>query len=215
MSPPDVSAVATPPPQPPAIGPGLTPPPPPTIRPSLSAIFACFFGIGLQSFGGGLSAWIRREVVRKRGWMEERPFLAGLALCQIAPGPNSMNMAVFIGTMLRGIPGALVAVCGLMLVPVVVTLGAGMLYFSGSSLPGLQRALAGAGAAAIGLILANGCQLTPRAVRNAGQACLMVFVAIGLGVTRMGLGEVLAVALPAGVVLAVWQERRPRNGAQR
>ena len=97
----------------------------------------------------------------------------------------------------------------------VVTLGAGMLYFSGSSIPGLQRALAGAGAAAIGLILANGCQLTPRAVRNAGQACLMVFVAIGLGVTRMGLGEVLAVALPAGVVLAVWQERRPRNGAQR
>lgn len=190
-------------------------PPAPAIRPTLAAIFACFFSIGLQSFGGGLSAWIRREVVRKRGWMEERPFLAGLALCQIAPGPNSMNMAVFIGTMLRGIPGALVAISGLMLVPVVVTLAAGMLYFSGSSIPGLQRGLAGAGAAAIGLILANGCQLTPRAVRNIGQACLMVFVALGLGVARLGLGEVLALALPAGLLLAIWQERRPREDRDR
>ena len=191
----------------------MHPAPAPAIRPTLTAIFACFFSIGLQSFGGGLSAWIRREVVRKRGWMEERPFLAGLALCQIAPGPNSINMAVFIGTLLRGVPGAAVAVCGLMLVPVVVTLAAGMLYFSGSSIPGLQRALAGAGAAAVGLILANGCQLTPRAVRNIGQGALMVFVAIGLGAARMGLGEVLAAALPVGIMLAIWQERRPRKNS--
>ena len=41
----------------------------------------------------------------------------------------------------------------------------------------------------------------------------MVFVAIGLGAARMGLGEVLAAALPVGIMLAIWQERRPRKNS--
>ena len=56
-----------------------------------------------------MSAWIRREVVHRRGWMGEREFVGGLALAQIVPGANGVNLAVFVGTTLRGPAGALAA----------------------------------------------------------------------------------------------------------
>jgi chromate transporter len=181
--------------------PDATPPlpPPPLLlpqSPSLGAIFVSFLRIGTQSFGGGTSMWIRRELVQRRGWLQERPFLAGLALCQIAPGANSMNMAVFAGTTLRGVPGALVAISGLMLLPVAFVLVAGWLYFAGLGPPGLQITLSGVGAAAIGLNLANGIQLTGLAVRNAGHAMVMLGVALAIGVLGFRLLPVLGVALP-------------------
>jgi len=96
----------------------------------VAEIFALFFRIGAVSFGGGMSAWIRREVVHKRGWLEESQFLAGLAMSQIAPGANGVNIAVFVGAQLRGLAGACAAFAGLIGLPAVVLLGLGWLYFA-------------------------------------------------------------------------------------
>src|SRR5208282_2387651 len=89
--------------------------PPP--RASLPALFRGFLSIGLSSFGGGLAAWIRREVVERRGWLDDKQFLTGYALSQLVPGPTNVNLAVFIGAQLRGALGVLAALAGLMLVP--------------------------------------------------------------------------------------------------
>ena len=86
-------------------------------RASLPALFRGFLSIGLSSFGGGLAAWIRREVVERRGWLDDRQFLTGYALSQLVPGATNVNLAVFIGAQLRGAPGVLAALAGLMLVP--------------------------------------------------------------------------------------------------
>src|SRR4051812_27654356 len=49
-------------------------------RPSPPELLACFCRIGLISFGGGLAAWVRRDIVERRGWLGDRQFLSGLAL---------------------------------------------------------------------------------------------------------------------------------------
>ena len=77
--------------------------------PSLAALFLCFLTIGSTSFGGGLLGWIRRELVEKRGWLDDQQFLVVLRLSQIVPGATNVNLAVLIGTQLRGVPGALAA----------------------------------------------------------------------------------------------------------
>src|SRR5271170_3864403 len=102
----------------------------PPDRPPLSDIARLFLSIGLQSFGGGTSAWIRREVVTRRNWMTEQQFVSGLALAQIAPGANGVNLAVFVGTTLRGANGALAALSGMLLAPVVVILLLGAVFSS-------------------------------------------------------------------------------------
>ena len=184
------------------VAPPSSPRAPSAPAPSLRAIFISFLHIGAQSFGGGTTAWIRNELVRRRGWLEERPFLAGLALCQIAPGANSMNLAVFVGTTLRGVPGALVALSGLMLLPVLIVLAAGLLYLHTGALPWVQVMLAGVGAGAVGLMFATGVRISRSAIRSLGQGLVAAAVALGIGVLHAPLLPALLVAMPVSWAVA-------------
>jgi len=169
--------------------------------PTLGNLFRCFLAIGMQSFGGGLSAWIRREVVQRRGWIDDQQFLSGLALSQIAPGTNAANLAVFIGTTLRGWKGALSALAGMIGLPLVLVLLAGASYARLKNVPGLEAALFGMGAAAIGLNLAMGWRMMRRNVRGAAPALVMLATALSIGVLRWPLLPVLAVVIPASLLL--------------
>lgn len=174
--------------------------------PTLLRLFVCFMQIGAVSFGSGMSAWIRREVVLRRNWLDDRTFLSGIALSQIAPGPNGVNLAVYVGTVLRGAAGACAALAGMLFLPVLFLLGAGWLYLRAGMLPSgslLGTALSGMGAAAIGLMLANGVRLTPRGVRGAAAWAVMLATIAAIGVFRLKLLPVLAVVIPVSLALVL------------
>src|SRR5262249_61714712 len=78
-------------------------------RVPLAALARLLARIGITSFGGGLSAWMYREVVDRRRWLAEDAFLSGLTLGQILPGANVVNLSVYIGQRLRGWVGRVVA----------------------------------------------------------------------------------------------------------
>lgn len=179
-------------------------------RVGLGALFAAFAGIGMMSFGGGLAGWIRREVVQRRGWLEDRQFISGLALSQLVPGATNVNLAVFIGTQLRGVAGACVTTGGLMAVPLAVVLTIGWLYLRAQGLAGgswVSLALGGAGAVAIGLNLGTGIRLARRNVQGLRGAVIMAAVALAVGVFRFPLPYVLAVMLPVSLALSWWERR--------
>jgi len=75
----------------------------------LAALFAF---IGLTSFGGGITAYIRRLVVTQKKWMTDEEFLPGLGLVQLLPGANVAGLAVYIGNHLKGALGSAVARSG-------------------------------------------------------------------------------------------------------
>jgi len=180
--------------------------------PTLGALFRCFLHLGAMSFGGGMSAWIRREVVQKRGWIDEGQFLSGLALCQIAPGPNAVNLSVFIGTTLLGAAGATVALLAMLAVPAAILFGAGYVYFTIRALPQgawFGTLLAGAGAAAIGLNLANGMRLTRRGVRGKTAWAIMLATVLAVGVLRIPLLWTLVGVIPASLLLT--PRRKPEK----
>lgn len=58
---------------------------------------------------------IQHEVITRRGWIEEREFVDLLTIAQTAPGPISLNTAVFVGYKCRGFWGALAAIFGVIL----------------------------------------------------------------------------------------------------
>ena len=91
---------------------------------SLLALYKLFFGVGLFSFGGGLTAWFHREVVLVRGWMTNDEFFSGYSLAQLLPGVNSTNMAVYIGQHVRGAAGSAVALAGLLSGPFFIVIAA-------------------------------------------------------------------------------------------
>ena len=58
---------------------------------------------------------IESDVVERNRWVEKSDFVDLLAVAQSAPGVFAVNMAVFIGYRLRGVPGALAASFGCVL----------------------------------------------------------------------------------------------------
>mgnify|MGYP000468524569 FL=1 len=75
-------------------------------------LFLSFFKIGAFTIGGGyvMIPLIEQEVVERRRWIEREEFTEMLTLAQSAPGPISINSAVFVGYKTLGIGGMLTAV---------------------------------------------------------------------------------------------------------
>jgi chromate transporter len=121
-------------------------------------MFASFLKMGLLGFGGVLP-WARRVIVDERRWLTDREFAELIGLCQVLPGPNVVNLSVIIGARTHGAVGSLIAVSGILLVPVALVLAIATFYASVAHEPLAQNAIAGASAAAAGLILGTALRL--------------------------------------------------------
>lgn len=179
--------------------------------PSLLALFVSFVSIGMMSFGGGLAAWTRREVVQKRGWLDDKQFLSGYALSQLVPGATNVNLAVFIGTQMRGVAGAAACFCGLTALPLAIVLAIGVVYFHSEGLSAgvwVSSALGGMGAVAIGLNLGTGVRLVRRNIRGLVSIAVTAAVTLSIGVFGFSLVHVLLVMMPVSLLLA-WATQPP------
>ena len=90
----------------------------------LVSILWSFLKIGAFTFGGGYAMIpiIQHEVINKRRWLSEREFSDLLTLAQAAPGPISLNTAVFVGYKQRKYMGALAAIMGVVIPSFVIIL---------------------------------------------------------------------------------------------
>jgi chromate transporter len=81
------------------------------MSPTLRDAFPVWLRIGLLSFGGpaGQIALMHRMLVQERRWIEEPRFLHALNYCMLLPGPEAQQLATYIGWLLHGTRGGLVA----------------------------------------------------------------------------------------------------------
>lgn len=126
-------------------------------RPSLWLLLRVWFMLGLQSFGGGMATLylIRRATVERHRWLTAEEFTRDWALCQAAPGINLLCMTILVGRQVAGLAGALVALVGLLLPSVTLTIVMIALYADLRKLPVVQAALHGVvpGTVGLGLLL--------------------------------------------------------------
>lgn len=167
---------------------------------SLFELALTFNHIALASFGGGLSAWSREVVVAEKKWMSDEEFLSAITMCRILPGANQVNLAVFVGNKMGGIPGAVAATAGLTTVPVLLVLAMGYGYFTFHHIPALQNILRGAAAAAVALTLSMAVKTGRKCL--GGVVPLLLFAAIFLlnGVWRWHLLPCLALLAPLSLL---------------
>jgi chromate transporter len=130
----------------------------PLPRISRATLFASFLKMGLLGFGGVLP-WARRVIVDERRWLDDREFAELIGLCQVLPGPNVVNLSVIIGARTHGPLGSLIAITGILFVPAGVMLLIAAFYASVAHEPLTRNAIAGASAAAAGLILGTATRM--------------------------------------------------------
>lgn len=150
-----------------------------------------------------------REFVQRRAWLEEDEFLSGLALAQAFPGVNVVNLAIWVGYRLRGTPGALAGVAGIIVPAAVLVVIIGAAFAALAQYPLTHLVLDGIGAAAIGLSLQMGLVAGDRAFRKGvWQTILMLVAFIAVGILHLSLPWVVLVLGCIGVGLAYRDLRR-------
>ena len=89
--------------------------------PSLGSVSRYFLGLGTWGFGGPvvLVERMRRDLQEARGWFTLAEYREGMALAQLAPGPLAAQLAIYLGWLRGGLPGATLA--GVAFIPLLVS----------------------------------------------------------------------------------------------
>jgi chromate transporter len=174
---------------------------------SLFELAWTFNHIAVASFGGGLSAWSREVLVVEKNWMGEEEFLSAMTMCRILPGANQVNMAVFVGAKMGGIPGAVAALVGLCLVPVVFILVMGYVYFRFKEVPAVESVLHGASAAAVALTLAMVIKTGRKCLTGVMPVLFFAATFVLSGIARWPLLLTIAILGPLSLFWA-WPRKR-------
>ena len=177
---------------------------------SLSDLFFTFNRMSLQGFGGVLAV-AQRELVERTRWMTREQFVETLAVSQVLPGPNIVNMALMIGDRHFGLRGAFVALAGMLLVPLVIVLALTALYAQFATHAMVSGALRGMGAVAAGLVISTAVKLSTTLKKSAmGLPLGIAFAAvtfIAIALLRWPLVWVLGGLGPIAVACAFWRLR--------
>ena len=132
---------------------------------SCGELFRVFQRLALQGFGGVVPV-AHLELVERQHWLSDDEFVELLAMGQVLPGPNIINMAIVFGDRHFGWRGAAAACAGMLAVPLLIVLTLAWLYRLFASQPLVAGALRGMGAVAAGLVIATAWKVSGTLKKN-------------------------------------------------
>jgi chromate transporter len=130
--------------------------------------------IGLLSFGGpaGQIAVMHRILVEEKRWISEQRFLHALSYCMLLPGPEAQQLATYVGWLLHGTRGGLVAGTLFVLPGLLAIMGLALAYVLWQEQPLLQGVFLGLKAAVIALVVEALLRIARRALQDTAARAL-------------------------------------------
>jgi len=190
----------TPAPDPSATGNNVTATPP---APGFRQACAYWLRLGLISFGGpaGQISIMHQDLVERRRWISEHRFLHALNYTMLLPGPEAQQLATYIGWLMHGTAGGLVAGVLFVLPSLLIMMALAWLYVSYSELPAVAGMFYGVKPAVIAIVLAAAHRIGTRSLATpfARLIALLAFMALLLGHAPFPL--IIAAAAAAGFIV--------------
>jgi len=176
--------------------------------PSLAALIRTYLKISLLGFGGPNAhlALMLDEVVDRKGWITRERFLELIAVTNLLPGPNSSEVAIHVGYIKRGWPGALATGLSFLLPTFVMVTAASALYFRFGSMPQVETVFWGLQPVIVAIVLAAGWKIGKVGVKTPVQGMLAL---IGAAVSLVS-GQAIIAAMVMGGGLTWWLRRGDR-----
>jgi chromate transporter len=152
-----------------------------------------WLAISLQTFGGpaGQIAVMQRELVEERRWIGQRRFLHALSYCTLLPGPEAQQLAIYVGWLLNGVRGGLVAGTLFVLPGVAALLGLSALYVGYGDTTAVAALFAGLAPAVLAIVA--------QAVVRVGKSALGHPLLVALAVAAFAALTVFSVPFPVVV----------------
>jgi len=151
---------------------------------------------------------MHREVVERRGWLAERQFTDALNFCMLLPGPEALQLAIYLGWRLHGIRGGLVAGLAFIGPAVLLLFLLSWLYASYGSLPAAAGLLLGLKAAVVALVLQALVKIGRRALKGPLHVGLAVAAFVALQFLGVPFPLIVLAAGIVGVAMA-WHAPHP------
>jgi chromate transporter len=170
-------------------------------RVPLFELFIIFLKLGTLAIGGGTQAFMYRDLVEVKRWISHKDFLTGLAIAQVLPGANPVNLALYFGRKLHGAPGAIAAVFGMVGPAFCIILAAGYAYRQLAHFPATHFILLGAAAVGVAATLAMGIKIATRLDRNWATILIALVTFAAVGVLRLPMVPVVAIVVPLSVLI--------------
>ncbi|MGC8825733.1 MAG: chromate efflux transporter [Anaerolineae bacterium] len=142
-----------------------------------------FLKVGSLLFGSGmvLFAFIQRDVVERFGWLTQRQLVDAIAVGQMTPGPV-LSSATFIGYVIAGLPGALVATLGVFLPSFIIV------ALIGPWIPRLRR-----------------FAIAQAFLRGVNAAVVALILSVTISLLRAAVIDIPTALITAGTTLILWR----------
>ena len=163
--------------------------------------------LGFVSFGGpaGQIALLHRELVDQRRWLSEGRYLHALNYCMLLPGPEAMQLATYLGWLMHGVPGGLIA-GGLFVLPSVFVLtGLALLYAAWGEMPVLVSVFAVLKPAVLAIVAMAAWRIGRRSLRTPLLIGLAVAGFLALSLVRLPYPLLVITAGLVGLAAARWR----------
>src|SRR5437763_432880 len=167
--------------------------------PSWREVFLYFLFLGFVNIGGPVAqiTMMFNHMVEKRRWLTKDRFVKIMAFCHMLPGPEALQLAIYVGYLKRKIWGGILAGLTFILPGAVVMIILSWLYVKYGQLPQVSNALYVLKPAVLGIIAAGIIKLGGAAIRNFFLAVLLIGAFVGM---RFAGINFLLILLIAGVL---------------
>ncbi len=167
--------------------------------PAWREVFLYFFFLGFVNIGGPVAqiTMMFNHMVEKRRWLSEDRFVKIMAFCHMLPGPEALQLAIYVGYLKRKLWGGILAGITFILPGAVVMILLSWLYVKYGKLPQVNNALYVLKPAVLGIIAAGIIKLGRASIRNFFLAVLVVGAFVGM---RFAGINFLLILLIAGVL---------------
>jgi chromate transporter len=180
----------------------------PPAHPSLAEAFPYWLKLGFISFGGpaGQIAMMHQELVEKRRWISEHRFLHALNYCMLLPGPEAIQLAIYIAWLMHGIAGAVVAGVLFFLPAFALLSSLAAVYLVWGDVPLVAGIFYGIKPAVVAVVLFAAWRIGAKALKNEVLYAIAALAFIGIFFFKIGFPWIV---LAAGIIGAIGGKLAP------
>ena len=186
---------------------------------SLAEASRYWFQLGWISFGGpaGQIALMHQELVERRRWLSEQRYLHALNYCMVLPGPEAIQLATYLGWLMHGVAGGLIAGVLFLLPSVVVLITLSTIYVLWGQLPLLAAVFWALKPAVLAIVVQAAWRIGRRTLHTPALVLVAVLAFAAFSLLQWPYPLVVALAALAGWGMGRWQpawlELRPSSEA--
>jgi chromate transporter len=179
--------------------------------PSWREVFLYFLMLGFVNVGGPVAqiTMMYNHMVERRHWLSKDRFVKIMAFCHMLPGPEALQLAIYVGYLKRKLWGGILAGLTFILPGTIVMIVLSWLYVTYGSLPQVNNVLYVLKPAVLGIIGAGIIKLGRASIRNVFLAVLLVGAFVGMHFAGINF---LLILLAAGLlnllVAGIWSGLR-------